>query len=263
MGDFDFEPLSGLISPEDVVSGARNCKLVGEANRLLADRVEEVVSSGRFPLILGGDHSIAMGSPAGVLRVRPETGVLWIDAHADINTPETSESGNMHGMPIGFMMEGIAPDHSKLPVLEWLVNGPRLSWDSLVYVGLRDVDKAERQTIRELGIKAYTMHAIDRYGIDHVMEMALRHLLKDNPRRPLHMSYDIDVVDPFLAPATGTTVRGGLSFREAHYVAEAAAASGNLASAEIVEVNPTMVGADETVDLGLQLVASIMGKSIL
>jgi arginase len=244
---------------------AKNNLLVGQGTQILADLVEEKLLQGRFPLILGGDHSIGIGSLAGVLRARPNTGVIWVDAHADLNTPSISESGNMHGMPVGLLMEGVAPKET-IPGFEWLKNGPRLNPDSIVYVGLRDVDPEERALIQSLGIAAYTMHEIDRYGIGQVMEMALGHLLAKDPNRPLHLSYDIDAVDPILAPATGTTVRGGLNFREAHYVAEAVAVSGNLASADIVELNPTLSGeegAAETVDLGLQIITSFMGKSII
>lgn len=209
-----------------------------------------------------------MGSLTGILRARPNTGIIWVDAHADLNTPDTSGSGNMHGMPIGLLLDHPkgSYDHSKLPGFEFLIDGPRISPDQIVYVGLRDVDPAERLWIRELGIKAFSMFDIDHYGIGGVMDRALEHLLKDDPDRPLHLSYDIDAVDPVLAPATGTTVRGGLSFREAHFVAEFVAQSGNLASAEIVEFNPNLSdddGADDTIELGVQIVTSIMGKSII
>jgi arginase len=244
---------------------AKNNLLVGAGSQILADLVETKLNEGRFPLILGGDHSIGIGSLAGVLRARPNTGVIWVDAHADLNIPTISESGNMHGMPVGLLMEGVSPAET-IPGFEWLKDGPRLQPDSIVYVGLRDVDPEERALIQSLGIAAYTMHEIDRYGIGQVMEMALGHLLAKDPNRPLHLSYDIDAVDPVLAPATGTKVRGGLNFREAHYVAEAVACSGNLASADIVELNPTLSheeGAAETVDLGLQIITSFMGKSII
>jgi arginase len=268
--DLDFDSLQ--INSNDSYSyqgNARNHELVGKGAKMLADLVEEKLRMNRFPLILGGDHSIGIGSLAGVLRVKPNTGVLWIDAHADLNTPSISESGNMHGMPVGLLMDGVAPgnEHDEsIPGLEWLKENPKLKSDSLVYVGLRDVDPAERKLIQSLGIAAYTMHDIDRYGIGQVMDMALDHLLHKDPDRPLHLSYDIDAVDPHLAPATGTTVRGGLTYREAHFVAEAVARSGNLASAEIVELNPNLScdnGADETVELGLQIITSFMGKSII
>jgi arginase len=160
-------------------------------------------------------------------------------------------------------------DGARVPGFAWLDSVPKLQPEQIVYIGLRDVDAAERDLIRSLGILAFTMHEIDRYGIGKVMEMALGHLLNETTghgNRPLHLSYDIDAVDPALAPATGTTVRGGLTYREAHYVAEAVAYTGKLASAEIVELNPSLshaAGAEETVELGLQLITSFMGKSII
>merc|ERR1719491_535486 len=172
-------------------------------------------------------------------------------------------------MPLGLLMEGLVPDRGVVPGLEWLEEGnraPRLRPDSIVYVGLRDVDRAEREFIRRLNIRAYTMHDVDRLGIGRVMDLALGHLLDADPDRPLHVSYDIDAVDPLHAPATGTAVRGGLTWREAHYVAEAIARSGALASVEIVELNPTLSnanGAQETIDLGVGLVTSLMGKAII
>jgi arginase len=264
---FDDKDAANNKAPALVLGKANNMVLVGRGAERLAKVVEEKLKEGRFPLILGGDHSIAIGSLAGILRARPETGVIWVDAHADLNTPLISESGNMHGMPVGMLMEGVSPTGMIVPGLEWLQqSSTRLGPESLVYVGLRDVDPAERELIQSLGIAAFTMHEIDRYGIGKVMEMALDHLLKHNPDRPLHLSYDIDAVDPVLAPATGTAVRGGLTFREAHFVAEVVALSGNLASAEIVELNPTLsnkAGAEATIELGLQIITSLMGKSII
>jgi len=183
---------------------------------------------------------------------------------ADLNTPAVSESGNLHGMPIGLIIDGI--DEELPPGMEWLQSDEyrsvRLPPSQLVYVGLRDVDGAERDLIQSLGIQAYTMHDIDKYGIGKVMMDALDYL----GDKPLHVSYDIDAVDPVLAPATGTTVRGGLTYREAHFVAEMAAQSGLLASAEMVELNPSLsndAGATETTELGLHICTSMMGKSII
>ncbi|KAL9189082.1 hypothetical protein ACHAXT_011572 [Thalassiosira profunda] len=247
---------------------AKHSLEVGAGTKALADLVESKLKLGRFPLILGGDHSIGIGSLAGILRAKPETGVIWVDAHADLNIPGVSESGNMHGMPLGLMMKELIPDRSVIPGLEWMEEGtaPHLAPDSLVYVGLRDIDKAERRFIRQLGIKTFTMYDIDHYGIGRVMDMALEHLLQKNADRPIHLSYDIDAVDPQHAPATGTAVRGGLTWREAHFVAEHVVKSGALASAEIVEVNATLSdgqGADNTVELGHQLVNAMLGESIL
>lgn len=247
---------------------AKNVRSVGAGTKILAETVHQTLTRNHFPLILGGDHSIGIGSLAGILRHAPDTGILWIDAHADLNTPGLSESGNLHGMPIGLLMKdaidktNTQDTTATLPGLEWLSEYPQLSPNQIVYIGLRDVDEAERRLIRDMNIKAFTMTDIDRYGIGAVMEEALLHL-KD---RPLHLSYDIDAVDPQHAPATGTAVRGGLTFREAHYVAEAAALSQRLRSAEMVELNPNLSneeGADNTVELGLHILLSLMGKSIL
>ena len=268
--DLDFESVSNpsTDSDESFVGMAKNHAQVSAGAKMLAQQVEETLRKGRFPLILGGDHAIGIGSLAGILRARPNTGVLWIDAHADLNTPKISSSGNMHGMPVGLMMEGVLSETGEaLPrSLDWLSEYPKLNPNQIVYIGLRDVDFEERQLIQKLGISAYTMTDIDRYGIGQVMEKALYDLTKHHATRPLHLSFDIDAVDPVLAPATGTAVRGGLTFREAHYVCESVAASGLLASAEIVELNPTLStasGADDTVELGLQILTSLMGKSII
>jgi arginase len=253
---------------------AKNHIEVGCGCQLVAQTVYDKLQEGRFPLILGGDHSIGTGSLAGILKHRPDTGILWIDAHADINNPWISESGNMHGMPIGMLLEGnVDPTLGvAIPGFEWLYNEeglkeyPRIKADSIIYVGLRDVDSEERRIIRENNITAYTMHDIDHYGIGQIMDMAFQQLYRNDSNRPIHISYDIDAVDPILAPATGTAVRGGLTFREAHYVAEAAARCGTLASAEIVELNPTLSsegGANDTIELGLHLITSLMGKSII
>ena len=274
--DLDFESIAQSIPSELYAterSDAKNSLLVGHGCRHLADVVEAELKNKRFPLIVGGDHSIGIGSLAGILRAQPSTGVIWVDAHVDLNTPEMSESGNMHGMPIGLLMEGLADNvHAEIPGLEWLAPSddgtkpPRLQPDSIVYIGLRDVDKAERAVIRDLGIKAFTMYDIDHYGIGAVMDKALDWLLGKNPKRPIHLSYDIDACDPIHAPATGTAVRGGLTYREAHFICECVSKSGALASAEIVEVNPTLSdteGGEETVELGLGLLTSMMGKSII
>jgi arginase len=238
---------------------AKNVKSVGAGTECLARIVYDQLQQGQFPLILGGDHSIGIGSLAALLKHAPDTGIIWIDAHADINTPWVSESGNLHGMPIGLLLD--TAKSSTIPGFAWLKDYPSLDPRQICYVGLRDVDAAERRCILQHDIVAYTMHEIDRYGIGTVMDRCLNEHLHG---RPIHMSYDIDAVDPMLAPATGTAVRGGLTFREAHYVAEAAAS--RLNSAEIVELNPTLSnseGADNTIDLGLQIITSMMGKSII
>ena len=252
----------------DIHLNAKNSEYVGRGCRILASIVEQKANQNKFPLILGGDHSIAMGSLAGILRARPRTGVLWVDAHADLNTPATSRTGNMHGMPLGMLMEGMGVNHKSIPGCEWLAEegAPKLKSDSLVYIGLRDVDNEEKKVIKDLGITAFTMFDIDKLGIGKVMEMAMQHLLKNDSDRPIHLSYDIDAADPSIAPATGTSVIGGLNYREAHYVAEATVASGLLASADLVEFNPMLTNgldAQKTAGFGMDILTSIMGKRII
>ncbi|ETN19390.1 arginase [Phytophthora nicotianae INRA-310] len=237
---------------------------VGNGTKQLYEIFKQKSGEGKFCLVLGGDHTIGAGSLAGLLSVHPDAGVIWVDAHADINTPADSDSGNMHGMPIAFLMDGMV-DSSKVPGFEWLVNGPTMKPEQLVYVGLRDVDTFERRVIHEKGIKAFSMQEVDRYGIGKTMEMALDHLC-GKKQRPLHMSYDIDAVDPLVAPSTGTRVRGGLTWREAHYVAEAVAETNLMVGLDMVEVNPMLApgnGAQITVDMALMLISSALGNRIL
>jgi len=244
---------------------ARNSVAVGKGCEQLSDAVERAVLAMRFPLVIGGDHSIGLGSVAGVLRARADAGILWVDAHADLNTPQGSPSGNMHGMPLAFLLRDQCeiPNPETVPGLEWLAGETALDPARLVYVGLRDVDADEVRFIRELGIRHFTMKHIDRYGIGAVMDMALEHL----QGRPIHMSFDIDAVDPYFAPATGTLVRGGLNYREASYICEAMFESGQLMSMDMVEVNPSLSfdgdGAEQTAELALNLIESAMGNSII
>lgn len=270
--DFDFHSQHPTIitsqpDPPKQLRGpnVRNSAYVGHASQILATVVETKIKQGYFPLILGGDHSISIGTLTGILRARPNTGIIWVDAHADLNTPETLGSGNFHGMPLGLLMDHPdygAYDFSTLgPGFDFLVdNRPRLSPEQLVYIGLRHVDPAERVWIKQLGIKTFTMTDIDYLGIGQVMHQTLEHL----HGRPLHLSYDIDSIDPVLAPATGTPVKGGLTYREANFVAEYLSQSGQLASAELVEINPTLArtveDANKTVELGLDVIKSFMGK---
>ncbi|OQR94124.1 arginase [Thraustotheca clavata] len=251
-----------VIDPD--FGNAKSSFAVGNSIKQLADIYEQKAREGKFNLVLGGDHTIGAGSLAGLLRVHPDAGIIWVDAHADINTPMTSESGNMHGMPISFLMENLV-DCSKVPGFEWLADSPKLKPEQLVYIALRDVDQGEKRILRELGIKAFCMQSVDRYGIGRTMEMALDYLCAEK-QRPIHMSYDIDAVDPVDAPSTGTRVRGGLTWREANYVAEAVAETNLLVGLDMVEVNPSLApgkGADTTVDMALLLIGSALGRRIL
>lgn len=243
---------------------ARNCYSLGKALEKVYREAKKCLEENKFVLNLGGDHSIGLATSAAAISVRPDSGILWVDAHGDLNTPETSGSGNMHGMPLGLLMK--LYDSKLLPGFEWLDEVPALKPENLVFVGLRDLDKPEREIIRNKNIKAYTMHHVDHYGIGKVMDLAIAHLTHSDGRiRPIHLSYDIDAVDPAEAPSTGTVVRGGFNFREAHYIAEAASSTGSLQSMDMVEVNPSLQpdDADVTSHLGMALIASAMGSRIL
>jgi len=234
--------------PESATPAEQNAKyfpLIQAVCDELAEIVRAIVVGGGFPLVLGGDHSIAMGTIAGVARARGRApGVIWVDAHGDINTPLTSPSGNVHGMPVHFALR------------EHVVDPRRMA-----FIGLRDVDEGEKAAIRELGVKAFTMSDIDRMGMAHVIAEALA-IACDGPGS-LHVSFDMDGIDPTEAPGVGTPVRGGLSYREAHLLMEAVAASGALGSLEITEINPILDNQNQTAILAVELVLSALGKTTL
>jgi len=262
-GDLDLETMRSSESSHVAnAGGPLNCFQVCEGNRRICERVLMSCNAGECPVVLGGDHSVSLGSISGVLKARPDTGVIWVDAHADINNPDTSPSGNMHGMPVALLMKNYGKEGT-LQGLEWHESVPTLSSNQIVYVGLRDIDALERDLLRKSGIKhIFTMHEIDKFGIGRVMKAALDHL----NGRPLHLSYDIDAVDPEYAPATGTVVRGGLTLREAFFIAESVAESGMLGSMDMVEVNPLLADCGDdvssTVQMGLRLIEAAMGGRI-
>ncbi|HUA09270.1 MAG TPA: arginase [Candidatus Acidoferrales bacterium] len=211
----------------------------------LARVVEESVRSGGLPIVLGGDHSIAMGTLAGLMRARSAPpGLVWVDAHSDINNPESSPSGNVHGMPLWFALR----------------NGYALP-ESTVQIGLRDVDEVEKRLLRASGVKAFSMTDVDKHGIPWVMQQALA--IAGAGGRPIHVSFDMDAIDPSEAPGTGTPVKGGLSFREAHLAMEMLYESGQLQSIEMVEINPILDTRNQTAALAVGLICSALGKSIL
>eukprot|EP01083_Nonionella_stella_P083479 230863_1 len=243
--------------------GASHSGSVGNSTKKLADMVHESSKNGNFCVVIGGDHSLAIGSVSGMLKTHPDLGVLWVDAHADLHVPESSSSGNIHGMSVGFLMRRVKP--GDVSGFKWLDNVPPLSNDRLVYIGLREVDADEKIAIKELGIKTFSMHSVDKYGIGSVTEMAIKYL-KEKGVSHLHLSFDIDAVDPYTAPATGTTVRGGFTFREAHFIAENAAASNMLVSLDMVEVNPELGCLDDataTADTASSLIACSLGETLL
>jgi arginase len=211
----------------------------------LAAEVEHIVNSEGFPIVLGGDHSIAMGTLAGLTMARGEApGLVWVDAHSDINSPDSSPSGNVHGMPLWFALQKGYADPKRT-----------------VQIGLRDVDASEKENLRKSGVKAYTMSDVDRLGMTRVMEETIA--IAGAGGKPIHMSFDMDGIDPSEAPGTGTPVKGGLSFREAHLAMEMLAESRQLASIEMVEVNPILDTRNQTAVLAVGLICSGLGKSIL
>lgn len=249
--------------------GMKNPLAVSAVTQALAEQVYQHAKEGRCVLTLGGDHSIAIGTIAGTAkaireRLHREMAVIWVDAHCDINTPETSGSGNIHGMPVAFLT-GLAREE-RPDVFGWLKADNIISLKKLVYIGLRDVDRGEKLILREHGIKAFSMHDIDRHGIGRVMEMALGHIGSDTP---IHLSFDVDALDPMWAPSTGTPVRGGLTLREGDFIAECVHETGCLVAMDLVEVNPTLepgiddIGAQQTVRSGCSLVRCALGESLL
>ncbi|CAG8961321.1 hypothetical protein HYFRA_00013782 [Hymenoscyphus fraxineus] len=249
--------------------GMKNPLAVSAVTKKLSEQVYAHAKEGRTVLTLGGDHSIAIGTISGTAkaireRLGREMAVIWVDAHTDINTPEGSGSGNVHGMPVAFL-SGLAKE-SREDVFGWLKDEHMISLKKLVYIGLRDVDRAEKVILRENKIKAFSMHDIDRHGIGRVMEMALGYIGTDTP---IHLSFDVDALDPTYAPSTGTPVRGGLTLREGDFIAECVHETGCMVAMDLVEVNPTLepglndIGAHETVRAGCSLVRCALGESLL
>ncbi|MEA2453053.1 MAG: arginase [Actinomycetota bacterium] len=219
----------------------------------IAMRVRDIAGD-QMPILLGGDHSIAMGTLAGLFAAHGQGGVMWVDAHGDLNRPETSPSGNVHGMPLaaalgacGFMLDGFG-------------GPPWVDPSRVALVGIRSLDPGEKELVKDLGLAVFTIADIDRRGVPEVMREAI-----DVVRGPnfVHLSLDVDVCDPEIAPGVGTPVRGGLSYREAHLAMELIAEAEILTSLEVVEVNPVLDHADETGILAVELVASALGSRIL
>jgi len=234
---------------------ARFLPEIKETCARIATKVVEESRAGALPLVLGGDHSVAMGTLGGLASVHGAGGVVWIDAHADINTPETSPSGNVHGMSLaaalGLAGEAFASEAWPLPALD-----PR----RVALLGLRQADAGERKLLREAGVRVFTMSEIDRIGVERAIREALDRVAGTGF---VHVSLDMDALDPEVAPGVGTPVRGGLTYREAHLALELVAESGLLGSLEVVEVNPILDRENATASLAVELVASALGKTIL
>jgi len=273
VGDLDVEGAMEAGSAE-TVKGIKNCEKVGFANKLIHETVRCEAEKGNFVLTVGGDHSIGSATLTAMRAVHKDLSVVWVDAHGDCNTGDTSPSGNYHGMSAAHAMGWFGDG---LPGFEWLHKEVTVTDSRLAFLALRDIDDNERKLLRASGVAVYTMYDVDRWGIGAVLDMALRRV---NPHgdRPIHLSFDIDGCDPTIAPGTGTCCRGGLNFRESHYICETLSLTNNLCSMDVVEINPDLdvpvpgrMHGDsdlittplQTVRLGLELVSSALGRSIL
>ena len=248
---------------ESTPTGAENAKYLPQIAKTcakLATMVEGVMSAGKFPVVLGGDHSIAAGTVAGVAhhfrQQGQKIGLIWIDAHADMNTPESSPSGNVHGMPLAVCI-GQGP-RELTDIFDF---SPKVQGANVALVGIRDVDQREREVVRASGVTAFTMREIDELGLRNVMQQAIA--IASNGTAGFHLSLDMDSVDPDEAPGVGTPVRGGMTYREAHLAMETICDCSCMLSMELVEVNPVLDAANRTALLGVELVMSAMGKKIL
>lgn len=248
---------------ESTPTGAQNAKYlqtIASSCSGLATIVERVVESSKFPLVLGGDHSIAVGTVSGVASAHrkrgDKIGLIWMDAHTDMNTPETTPSGNVHGMPLACCIGSGPPELTTI-----LGDSPKVDPRNVVLIGIRDVDREERDLVNHSGVKVFTMSLVDELGLHRVMSQALEIAMQGTAG--FHLSLDMDGIDPVEAPGVGTPVQGGMTYREGHLAMEMICDSGRLLSMELVEVNPVLDTANRTAELGVQLVASAMGKKIL
>jgi arginase len=249
--------------PEEMQVGEKRAKYlqeIAETCKDLAVTVEKSLSDGFLPLVLGGDHSIASGVAAGVAahyrKEKKEIGYIWLDAHGDMNTPESSPSGNVHGMPLATIM-GYGPTE----LVDLMGFKPKAEPGNIVIVGARDLDAQERKIVKKSGIHVFTMRDIDERGMREVMADALKYAMDDTAG--IAVSLDMDFVDPSDAPGVGTPVRGGVTYREAHLAMEMIADTESMLSLEVVEINPIIDEHNRTALLGVELVLSALGKKIL
>jgi arginase len=239
---------------------ARYLTEIARASAVASKKVERIVRKGHFPLVLGGDHSIAVGTLSAIAAVaRPQgkkVGLLWVDAHGDINTPDTSPSGNIHGMPVAALLGFGPPELTGIGGRAHKVE-PR----NVALIGIRSLDEGEKRRLKETGVQVHTMSDIDRHGIHRAMKKALTRITDGTDY--VHVSFDLDAVDPTVAPGVGTPVKGGLDYREAHLIMELLHDSGVMTSLEMVEVNPILDQGNASATFAVELVQSAFGKKIL
>ena len=249
--------------PEEQHFGERNAKYldeIAETCKGLAEIVKKTLDEDEVPLVLGGDHSIAAGTIAGVAmhykKKSKGIGMIWLDAHGDMNTPDSSPSGNIHGMPLASIMGYGAPE-----LVDLMGFKPKAEPGNIVIVGARDLDAHERKIAKKSGVHVFTMRDIDERGMREVMADAIKHAMDDTAG--IAVSLDMDFVDPADAPGVGTPVRGGVTYREAHLAMEMIADSESMVSLEVVEINPILDEHNRTALLGVELVLSALGQKIL
>ena len=260
-----------VIDDGDLVAPIPEVKAVGDPQKKYMREIARVcerlyktslaaLENGGFPLVLGGDHSLAAGSVAAtadfVRRGQGKIGLIWVDAHADMNTPATSGSGNVHGMPLAALL---GPEPSELSQIGGF--SPKVLPENTVLIGIRNLDEREKDIVRGAGVRVFTMKDIDRAGVASVIEQALT--FAGNDTAGVHVSFDLDVCDPAIAPGVGTPVKGGLDYREAHILMEIVADSGLLRGLDLVEVNPILDDRNMTAILGAELASSALGQKIL
>jgi arginase len=252
-----------IMRPQSQPDPAEKVKYLPEISAAceeLAQEVRNILEGGELPLVLGGDHAIAIGSVSGAAsfyRERNQTlGLIWFDAHADMNTPETTPSGNIHGMPLAALLGYGAPELTRVAGF-----APKLDPALCAHVGARDIDPGERELINKLGMRFFTMREIDERGMSACMDEAIA--IASQASGGYGVTFDVDVLDPGDAPGSGTLVRGGLTYREAHLAMEKIAEHGAMRSLEIVEINTALDVNNKTAELGVELILSALGKTIL
>ena len=257
LGDMRIERPRTPAPPNDT---AKYLPQIAKASEELAAEVHGILEEGELPLVLGGDHSIAIGTISGITsfyhRQNKPLGCLWFDAHADMNTPETTPSGNIHGMSLATLLGYGVPELTRVAGF-----APKLDPRFCAHIGARDVDPGERELIRKLGLRFFTMREIDERGMSHCLTEAIA-IAKQAPAG-YHVTLDVDVLDPGDAPGSGTVVRGGLSYRESHLAMERIAEAGGMTSLEVVEINTALDSNNRTAELGVELILSALGKTIL
>jgi arginase len=257
MGDLRIERPASAARPGE---RARHLKEIAAASELIAAEVRKAMGQGELPVVLGGDHSVAVGSLSGVVSAVPEAdrpvGLIWFDAHADMNTPETTPSGNVHGMPLAALL-GYGPKE----LTHVAGFAPKFDPAFCAHVGARDIDSGERELIRRTGLRFFTMREIDERGMSACIDEALG--IARRAPGGYAVTLDVDVLDPGDAPGSGTVVRGGLTYREAHLAMEKIAEAGGMVSLEVVEINTALDVNNRTAELGVELILSALGKTIL